>query len=87
MSNTNKTGRKPTQLNEITDRTFTVVDLININSNVKAPTVRMHVKRNVARGRYVVSGTLKSGKRGKPSITYNFVNDSVITNVNDAIKS
>mgnify|MGYP003339260797 CR=1 FL=1 len=70
MSNTNKTGRKPTQLNEITDRTFTVVDLININSNVKAPTVRMHVKRNVAAGRYVATGTLKSGKRGKPSIVY-----------------
>ena len=67
--NTN-TGRKAAQLNEINDRDFTVVDLININTNIKAPTVRMHVKRNVAAGRYVATGTLKSGKRGKPSITY-----------------
>ena len=67
--NTN-TGRKATQLNEINDRDFTVVDLININTNIKAPTVRMHVKRNVAAGRYVATGTLTSGKRGKPSITY-----------------
>lgn len=64
------TGRKAAQLNEINDRDFTIVDLININANIKAPTVRMHVKRNVAAGRYIATGTLKSGKRGKPSITY-----------------
>lgn len=88
MSNTNKNGgRKPTQLNEITDRSFTVVDLININTNVKAPTVRMHVKRNVEQGRYVVAGTYKSGKRGKPSVTYTFVNSGKITNVNEAVNS
>jgi hypothetical protein len=67
--NTNA-GRKATQLTEINDRDFTVVDLININTAVKVPTVRMYVKRNVAAGRYVATGTLKSGKRGKPSITY-----------------
>lgn len=70
---TNKTGRKPTQLNEITDRTFTVVDLVNINQNVKVPTIRMHVKRNLEAGRYVATGTLKSGKRGKPSVLYTYV--------------
>jgi len=43
----NKTGRKATAVNEITDRNFTIVDLININTNVKAPTIRMHVKRSV----------------------------------------
>lgn len=79
MSNTNKTGRKPTQLNEITDRSFTVVDLIKVNTNVKAPTVRMHVKRNVEQGRYVVTGTLKNGKRGKPSITYTYVSSNANT--------
>jgi len=67
--NTN-TGRKATQLTEINDRDFTVVDLMNINTAVKAPTVRMYIKRNVAAGRYVATGILKSGKRGKPSITY-----------------
>jgi hypothetical protein len=86
MSNTNKTGRKPTQLNEITDRAFTVVDLINLNTNVKALTVRMYVKRNVEQGRYVITGTFKSGKRGKPSTTYTFV-QSQTANVTEKIAS
>ena len=74
----NKTGRKATAVNEITDRNFTIVDLININTNVKAPTLRMHVKRNVANGRYTVVGTQKTGKRGKPSIVYTY--NSTTTN-------
>lgn len=68
--NKNKTGRKPITVAEITDRNFTIVDLIKINADVKVPTLRMHVKRNVKIGRYVPSGTIKSGKRGKPSIVY-----------------
>jgi hypothetical protein len=70
--NKNKTGRKATAVNEITDRNFTIVDLININTNVKAPTLRMHVKRSVANGRYTVAGSQKTGKRGKPSIVYTY---------------
>jgi hypothetical protein len=69
---TNKTGRKATTVNEITDRNFTIVDLININTTVKAPTIRMHVKRNVANGRYTVTGNQKTGKRGKPSTVYTY---------------
>ena len=75
--NKNKSGRKATQVNEITDRNFTIVDLININTTVKVPTLRMHVKRNVKVGRYVPSGTIKSGKRGKPSIVYTLSNPTV----------
>jgi hypothetical protein len=70
--NKNKTGRKAPAVNEITDRNFTIVDLININTNVKAPTLRMHVKRSVANGRYTVAGSQKTGKRGKPSIVYTY---------------
>jgi hypothetical protein len=73
MSNT-KTGRKPAELKEITDRNFTIRDLESINTNVKSPTVRMYVKRNLQSGRYIVAGTLKSGGRGKPSTTYAVVN-------------
>jgi hypothetical protein len=68
----NKTGRKATVVNEITDRNFTIVDLVNINANVKAPTLRMHIKRNVANGRYTVAGTQKTGKRGKPNTVYSY---------------
>lgn len=74
----NKTGRKATQVNEITDRNFTIVDLVNINTNVKTPTLRIHIKRSVANGRYTVAGTQKTGKRGKPSIVYTY--NSTTTN-------
>ena len=47
-------------------------DRININANVKAPTIRMHVKRSVTAGRYKISGSQKTGKRGKPSIVYTY---------------
>ena len=70
--NKNKTGRKATAVNEITDRNFTIVDLVNINSTVKAPTIRMHVKRSVSAGRYKISGSQKTGKRGKPSLVYTY---------------
>jgi hypothetical protein len=68
----NKTGRKATSVNEITDRNFTIVDLVNINSTVKTPTIRMHIKRSVSTGRYKISGSQKTGKRGKPSIVYTY---------------
>ena len=77
--NKNKTGRKATAVNEITDRNFTIVDLININTNVKAPTLRMHVKRSVANGRYTVAGSQKTGKRGKPSIVYTYNSTPTVT--------
>jgi hypothetical protein len=80
--NKNKTGRKATPVNEITDRNFTIVDLININTAVKAPTLRMHVKRSVANGRYTVAGTQKTGKRGKPSIVYTY--NSTVTSTQTA---
>ena len=70
--NKNKTGRKATVVNEITDRNFTIVDLVNINSTVKAPTIRMHVKRSVSAGRYKISGSQNTGKRGKPSLVYTY---------------
>lgn len=68
----NKTGRKATQVNEITDRNFTIVDLSNLNTNVKTPTLRMHIKRSIASGRYSVAGSQKTGKRGKPSLVYSY---------------
>lgn len=74
----NKTGRKATAVNEITDRNFTIVDLGNINTNVKTPTLRMHVKRSVASGRYSVTGNQKTGKCGKPSIVYTY-NSATVT--------
>lgn len=74
----NKTGRKATPVNEITDRNFTIVDLVNINTNVKTPTLRMHIKRSVATGRYTVAGSQKTGKRGKPSLVYSY--NSTATN-------
>ena len=81
--NKNKTGRKATAVNEITDRNFTIVDLVNINTSVKAPTLRMHVKRSVLAGRYTVTGTQKTGKRGKPSIVYSYnANATVATPTN-----
>ena len=73
-----KTGRKATSVNEITDRNFTIVDLVNINSTVKTPTIRMHIKRSVTAGRYKISGSQKTGKRGKPSIVYSY--NSTTTN-------
>lgn len=74
----NKTGRKATPVTEITDRNFTIVDLSNINTNVKTPTLRMHIKRSIANGRYTVAGSQKTGKRGKPSIVYSY--NSTTTN-------
>lgn len=77
--NKSKTGRKATAVNEITDRNFTIVDLININATVKAPTIRMHVKRSVTAGRYKISGSQKTGKRGKPSIVYTYESNPTTT--------
>ena len=70
--NKNKPGRKATTVNEIADHNFTIVDLININLNVKVPTIRTHVTRNVNAGRYKITGSQKTGNRGKPSIVYTF---------------
>lgn len=71
-TNTNKAGRKLPAINEITDRSFTIIDLIAVNNNVKAPRIRGFIKRNVSVGNYVVIGTQKSGKRGKPAIVYSY---------------
>lgn len=68
----NNTGRKLPAINEITDRNFTIVDLIAVNNNVKAPRIRGFIKRNVSVGNYVVIGTQKSGKRGKPATVYGY---------------
>lgn len=65
-----KTGRKSQEVKEITDRQFTIVDLVKINTEVKAPTLRQYVKRNVDAGRFVLVGSVKTGKRGKPSNLY-----------------
>ena len=70
--NKNKRSRKATTVNEIADHNFTIVDLININLNVKVPTIRTHVTRNVNAGRYKITGSQKTGNRGKPSIVYTF---------------
>jgi hypothetical protein len=78
MENTNtanvttakRTGRKPTNVTEITDKEFTIVDLVNINASVKSPTIRAFVTRNVESGRYAKVGTIKAGKRGKPATLF-----------------
>lgn len=65
-----KLGRKPTTVAEITNDEFTIVDLEKANANVKSPTIRAFVARNVASGRYEVVATRKSGGRGKPANVY-----------------
>lgn len=65
-----KLGRKPFKIKEIEDNSFSVVDLINLNSSVKAPTIRAYVARNVSSGRYVLVGSKKTGGRGKPANIY-----------------
>ena len=65
-----KLGRKPTAINEITGKDFTIADLEGINANVKAPTVRAFVARKVTAGEYSIVGTQKSGGRGKPANIY-----------------
>lgn len=67
---TKRTGRKPTNVIEILDKEFTIVDLVNINSSVKSPTIRTFVTRNVESGRYAKIGTIKGGKRGKPATLF-----------------
>lgn len=71
VKNTNtKLGRKPTAINEISDKDFTIADLEKLNPNVKPPTIRASVARKVAAGAYAITGTLKSGGRGKPANIY-----------------
>ena len=61
-----RTGRKATNVQEILDKDFTIVDLVKINTSVKSPTIRAFVTRNVTTGRYTKVGTVKAtGKRGK----------------------
>lgn len=67
---TGKLGRKPTAVNEITGKNFTVADLVAANPSVKEPTIRAFVARNVESGRYTVVSTIKSGGRGKPANVY-----------------
>jgi|TARA_R110000868_G_scaffold7148_2_gene39260 hypothetical protein len=65
-----KLGRKPTVVSEITGKDFIIADLEKANANVKSPTIRAFVARNVASGRYVVVATQKTGGRGKPANIY-----------------
>jgi len=69
MKNTNKV-RKSNQYSEIVDKDFTIADLLQLNSNVKSQSIRSYVKKNLNNGRYVIVGSFKTGKRGKPSIKY-----------------
>jgi hypothetical protein len=70
VATTKRAGRKPTNVIEILDKEFTIVDLVNINSTVKSPTIRIFVTRNVESGRYTKVGTIKGGKRGKPATLF-----------------
>lgn len=65
-----KLGRKATAVTEITNKDFTIETLVAANPNVKPPTIRAFVARNVASGRYTVVGSHKSGGRGKPANIY-----------------
>lgn len=65
-----KLGRKPTAVAEITGKDFTIADLEALNPNVKPPTIRAFVARQVDAGTYTIAGTLKSGGRGKPANIY-----------------
>jgi len=65
-----KLGRKPFIIKEIENNSFSVVDLINLNSSIKVPTIRAHVARNVSSGRYILIGSKKTGGRGKPANIY-----------------
>lgn len=66
-----RTGRKATNVQEILDKDFTIVDLVKINASVKSPTIRAFVTRNVTSGRYTKVGTVKeAGKRGKPALVF-----------------
>ena len=67
---TGRTGRKATNVTEILDKEFTIVELVAINSSVKSPTIRAFVTRNVESGRYTKVGTIKGGKRGKPATLF-----------------
>lgn len=65
-----KLGRKPLKIKEIENNSFSVVDLINLNSSIKVPTIRAYVARNVSSGRYILIGSKKTGGRGKPANIY-----------------
>ena len=69
-SGTTKLGRKPTPIKEILNVEFCIKDLEQLNSNVKAPTVRAFVARQIKTNRYILVGTQKSGQRGKPRSKY-----------------
>jgi len=67
----NKLGRKPFFIEEITTKEFSVSDLIKLNSNIKKPTIRAFIARNVMSGRYILIGTEKNKSgRGKPLNIY-----------------
>ena len=67
-----KRGRK-SKFNfvEITDKTFTLNDLKNVNPGIGSPTMTAFLNRQRKSGRYVsVPGVVKSKGRGKPSNSY-----------------
>ena len=68
-----KLGRKPTPMIEISGKDFTIVDLEQVNPNVKSPTIRAFVTRQLIAGAYTIAGTYKSGGRGKPANIYHKV--------------
>lgn len=73
-----RTGRKATNVQEILDKDFTIIDLVKINSSVKSPTIRAFVTRNVTNGRYTKVGTVKeTGKRGKPALVFRVADKAV----------
>ncbi len=67
-----KRGRK-SKFNfvEITDKTFTLNDLKNVNPGIGSSTMTAFLNRQRKSGRYVsVPGVVKSKGRGKPSNSY-----------------
>jgi len=73
-TNVKASVKKSSNLNEITDKDFTIVDLVKINPDVSPFKVRSHVTKHINSGRYTLVGALKSGGRGKPSNLYRVKN-------------
>jgi len=63
-------GRKPRTIVEISDKTFTITDLLSLNSNIKVPTLRAFVSRRVVARVYSLVGTQPLSGRGKPANLY-----------------
>ena len=67
----NLLGRKPSiKYSEPQTKTFTLADFFDKNPDVKEPSIRAFVKRQLANGRYAVVGKVNTGSRGKPAFKY-----------------